>query len=148
MSTSEHNDIAAMIRSSLILTGFVTVPVALLGGLFGPVLGLLALAASIPLSAHLGALVSLGDEPERAWARVRAEARVIGQVTGLAALFWLLIVYLIPEEISRVPILSILISSLYVMALYAIGMRGDRETAMSRIGFPVLLVLVMSTFMI
>lgn len=146
MTADEQDDITALLRSGLILSGLVTVPVALLGGLFGPFLGLFALTASIPLSAHLGALVSLGDEPGRAWARARAEARVIGQVTGLVALFWFLIVYLIPEEISRVPILSILISSFYVMALYAIGMRGDRETVMSRIGVPVLLVLVVSTF--
>lgn len=148
MTADEQDDIAALIRSSLILTGLVTVPVAILGGLFGLLIGLIALAASIPLSAHLGALVSLGDRPDQAWGRARAEARVIGQVTGLAALFWFLIVYLIPEQVAQVPILSIMISSLYAMALYVIGMRGDRGTVMSRIGVPVLLVLVMSTFMI
>jgi len=148
MTADEQDDIAALIRSGLILTGLATVPVSLLMGLFGPVFGLLALSAAIPISAHLGGLVSLGDSPERAWARARAEARLVGQVTGLSTLFWLLIVSLIPEEISRVPILPIMISSLYAMALYAIGMRGGRDTVMSRIGVPVLLVLVMSTFII
>jgi len=148
MTADEQDDIAALIRSGLFLTGLATVPVSLLMGLFGPVFGLLALAAAIPISAHLGGLVSLGDSPERAWARARAEARLVGQVTGLATLFWFLIVYLIPEQVAQVPILSIMISSLYAMALYVIGMRGPRDEVLSGIGLPVVLICVFAAFLI
>lgn len=148
LSRNEQEDVVALIRSGVILTGVVTVPVGLVTGLFGPVLGLLALAGSIPISAHMGGLVSFGDSPEKAWARARADARVIGQVTGLATLFWFLIVYLIPEEVLQVPILSILISSLYTMTLYVIGMRGPRDEIMSGIGIPVVLIFIFAAFLI
>jgi hypothetical protein len=139
MSRAEQDDLMALIRSSVILTGLATVPVGLIMGLFGPLIGFLALAASVPLSAHLGGVVRLGETLERAWESVQAEPRQIFQVSGLSALFWPLVVSLIPEEVAAVPVLSILIGSLYATALYVIGMRGDPETVLSRIGAPVLL---------
>jgi hypothetical protein len=139
MSRAEQDDLLALIRSAIILTSLATVPVGLIMGLLGPLLGFIALAASIPLSAHLGGSVRLGETFDRAWEAARAEPRHILQVSGLAALFWPLVVVLVPDEISAVPVLSILIASFYATALYVIGMRGDPETVLSRIGAPVLL---------
>jgi hypothetical protein len=139
LSRAEQDDVLALIRSSVILTGLATVPVGLIMGLFGPFLGFLALAVSIPLSAHLGGVILLGPTLARAWEAAQAEPRQVLQVSGLSALFWPLIVSLVPEEVAAVPVLSLLIGSLYATALYVLGMRGDPDTVLSRVGTPVLL---------
>ena len=90
MTELEKRDLRALGRSCLILTGLALLPVPLLMALLGPVLGLIALALAIPLSAHLGDLVSFGETPQRAWDRVREEARRVGQVTGLSAALWII----------------------------------------------------------
>lgn len=139
MTELEQRDLRALGRSCLILTGLALVPVPLLMSLLGPVLGLISLALAIPLSAHLGDLVSFGDTPERAWDRVRGEARQVGQVTGLSAVLWFLVVFFVPERPEDLPLLTILIASLFAMCLYLIGMREDPERVLPSIGLPVLL---------
>jgi O-antigen/teichoic acid export membrane protein len=109
MTKEENELIAVFLRSSLLLAALITVPVALISGVFGPLIGLLAFGAAIPLCAHIGGAVPLGLTSEAALERLRdpAELRLIGMVTALCVLFGLNLLLLIPEGIRQVPVLPI-----------------------------------------
>lgn len=151
MTREENELIAVFLRSSLLLAALITVPVALISGVFGPLIGLLAFGAAIPLCAHIGGAVPLGPTSEAALERLRdpAELRLIGKVTALCVLFGLNLLLLIPEGIRQVPVLPILICSFYIMALYLLGARGGPpDRVLSRIGGPVAAVIILTFPMI
>lgn len=148
MRDERTRDVSALARSAVVLAGIALIPVPILIGLLGPVPGLLGLAAAIPLSAHLTGLVSFGETPERAWAGVWEAAPRIGQVTGFAAVFWVLTAYLLPETLRAVPGLSVLLSSLFAMSLYLIGMREEEEGVLRSVGVPVLLTALIAVLLI
>jgi hypothetical protein len=139
---------SALIRSALLLTALVTLPIALLSGLIGPLAALAAFWAAIPLCAHLTGVVPLGDTPEEALERSREEFPLIGTVSGLSVLFGLNVLFLVPAPLQAVPFLPILITSLYVMALYVLGVRdGSPDRIAVRVGVPVVLVLMTTIFL-
>ena len=62
MSPAERDLMASVLRSALFLTMIVTIPITLITGVLGPILGMIAFAAAIPLSGQLGGSVPLGQD--------------------------------------------------------------------------------------
>jgi hypothetical protein len=70
MTEQERELLGLFLRSGMILCAITLVPIALITGLLGPVLGLIAFGVAIPLSAHLGGVVPLGATHDAALERV------------------------------------------------------------------------------
>jgi hypothetical protein len=145
MTEQERELLGLFLRSGMILCAITLVPIALITGLLGPVLGLIAFGVAIPLSAHLGGVVPLGATHDAALERVKDPdlLRRIGSVSAICVLFGMNVLMLVPAELSRIPAVAILISSYYIMGLYLLGARGgDPDKALSRIGAPVAVVIL------
>jgi hypothetical protein len=144
MSRAERDLMASVFRSGLFLTMIVLIPIALITGLLGPIPGMLAFAAAVPLSGQLGGSVPLGPDLVSALARARADIGRIGRVSGLAALFGFNVLLLIPAPAYAVPFLPVLVMSMFVMGLYTLGMRSPPERLLPDVAAPVLLLVLLT----
>ena len=145
MSPAEGDLMRSVIRSGLLLAAVLTVPVALLALVLGPVFAVAGFAAAIPLCAHLGGAVLLGTDLEAALARARSDPARLIRSAALAALFGLNVFYTIPAPLLAVPFLSILLTSQFAIALYTLGMRCAPDGFVPDVLAPVL-VLALLTF--
>jgi hypothetical protein len=151
MNHQEKQILSVFLNSALILAALITFPVGLISAVFGPITGLLAFGVAIPLSAHVGGAVPLGATSEEIVERFRdrAEVRLFSTLMSLCVLFGINLLMVIPDEIRQVPVLSILICSFYVMALYLLGARGGPpDRVLSRIGGPVVAVIVLTLVLV
>lgn len=144
MSPAERDLMASIFRSGLFLTIIALMPIALITGLLGPVLGMIAFAAAVPLSGQLGGSVPLGPDLGAALARARADIGRIGRVSGLAAFFGFNVLLLIPAPAYAVPFLPVLVMSMFVMGFYTLGMRSPPERLMPDVAAPVLLLILLT----
>jgi len=147
----ERGLLGLFFRSGIILGTLTLVPIALISGLLGPVMGLIAFGLAIPLSAHLGGAVPLGATLDAAFERVKDPAllRQTVFVSATCVLFGMNVIMLIPAELARIPAVAILIASFYVMGLYLLGARGGPpDRALSRIGAPVAAVILATLLLI
>lgn len=144
MSPAERDLMASIFRSGLFLTIIALMPIALITGLLGPVLGMIAFAAAVPLSGQLGGSVPLGPDLGAALARARADIGRIGRVSGLAAIFGFNVLLLIPAPAYAVPFLPVLVMSMFVMGFYTLGMRSPPERLMPDVAAPVLLLILLT----
>lgn len=144
MSPAERDLMASVLRSALFLTMIVTIPITLITGVLGPILGMIAFAAAIPLSGLLGGSVPLGQDLGSALDRARDDLSRIGRVSGLAALFGFNVLLLLPGSVYAVPFLPALIMSILVMGLYTLGMRSPPERLLPDVAAPVLLLILIT----
>jgi hypothetical protein len=144
VSPAERDLMRSVIRSALLLAAVLTVPVALLALAFGPVLALAGFAAAIPLCAQLGGAVRLGADMEAALARATSDPGLLIRSTLLATFFGINVFYAIPEPIGAVPLLSILLTCQFAIALYTLGMRCAPDRFVPDVLAPVLVLALLS----
>lgn len=145
MRQTEGDLMRSVFRSGLLLAGVLLIPIAVLALVLGPVFALAGFAASIPLCAQLGGAVRLGADLETALARARSDPGPLIRAALLAAFFGINVFYAVPEPVT--PLLAILLSSQFSIALYTLGMRCAPDRFVPDVLAPVL-VLSLLTFQI
>lgn len=144
MSLIERDIFGAIIRSSLVLSMIIAFPAGGLASLLGPGVGLVVLAAAIPISAQLGGAVPLGENLADVTHQIRSSFERIARSAGLSALLGINVMILTPAAIRDIPFLSLLIMSHFSISFYILGIHSKPERVGPDLVVPIVVISIIS----
>lgn len=139
MSPEDQELLSRVFRGVGILSLILIVPVAALSLLLGPIMGLLGLMVSLPISAYLSGFMPEATDPEELLDLLKKEPQLHAVSAITAILFSLGALTVTPMEIRAIPALAVILVAFFSFTLYLISVRsGSVREIPVQVGAPLM----------